>query len=619
MKLGIDFGTSFSFIAEWRDEDMAPQSRVRGNIPTIFYYDEINGEKIGKEAEQLMLKIPRNGVRNIKKYIIEKQLDYVFKLGEYKKVEGDEFTVGQTKSFTLREIVAKFIRILIDNARDSRNYYYPRASGYYKDEIENIAVAIPVELNIEESWTFLQRCVADAAGIPINKVYYIHEPVAAAMSYFVLNKNSWDRILVYDLGGGTVDAAVVARDISFPGSHYGVTLDEDDEIYEKRYEVLAMYGERIGGNDFDNELSEYIIDNLGYPNERTNLRVNIREQSAYGERYKKEVTEAKERLSQRDTVSFAYERMSHKIDITSRKFEELTRDLLEMTIDVTKKTLRDYKSMYHRNAKLDAIVLSGGSSQMPMIMRRLDRLRGEIREDFPELQIYMERPDCAISFGAAIYAANLDQVTFVAPHTYGIYIPGGRNFDMIYKNQPMVKHPDGKKYISAKKEWDFDTSQARDLRLRVYERDDRYSPEKKSSAEAAEQIFGFKPTFELYIPIYAIGGKLGKHNMCVELKLAQGKPIEAHVYDNDQNGKELGLDSPEVELERAREPIEVSRDDRRYDSQQDDIDDIEEGAGMEMRTVIRTKNDEDEDEDGNIIIRWLRRIWRKLFSKNKYD
>ena len=619
MKLGIDFGTSFSFIAEWRDEEMAPQSRVRENIPTIFYYDEINGEKVGKEAEQLMLRIPRNGVRNIKKYIIERQLNYVFKLGEFKKVEGDEFTPGQVKEFTLREIIAKFIKNLINSALESRSYYYPRASGYYKDEIENIAVAIPVELNIEESWTFLQKCVAEAAGIPVNKVYFIHEPVAAAMSYFVLNKNSWDRILVYDLGGGTIDAAIVARDLHSSGSSYGVSFGDefDDEI---RYEVLAMHGEKIGGNDFDDELAGHIIDNIGHPSERASLKVNIKEQSAYGERFRKEITELKEKLSRNDKVSFAYERMSYKVDITSRQFENLTRDLLENTIEVTRRALRDYKDIYRSNAKLDAIVLSGGSSQMPMIMRRLEKFREEIKGDFPNLQIFMERPDCAISFGAAIYAANLDQLTFVAPYTYGVYLSGGQNFDMIYKNEPMQKHPDGK-YISARKDWDFDTSKARDLRLRVYERDDRYSASQKPPADPATvrretpepDTFGFRPAFEVYIPVYGVGGKLGLHSLCIELKLIQGKPVELHIYDNDQDGKELGLESPEVELERAQEPIEVSREDGRRE-----LPDIEREKEPAKKKERRPGFDFDYEYEGNIILNWfrkIRRFWGRLFSK----
>ena len=550
MKLGIDFGTSFSFIAEWRDEDKAPQSRVRENIPTIFYYDEIHGEKIGKEAEQLMLRIPSNGVRNIKKYIIEKNLDYVFKLGEFKKVEGDYFTQGRVKEFTLREIVSKFIKILIDNVLASKNYYYPSAGGS-EDIIENIAVAIPVELNIEESWTFVQKCVAEAADIPVNKVYFIHEPVAAAMSYYVLNKNAGNRILVYDLGGGTVDAAVVAYGAS-SGSVYGVTVKDEDE--DGRYEVLAMYGERIGGNNFDEELAEYIINNIGRPNERANLRVNIKAKSAYGERFKKEVTETKEKLSQRDSASFAYEKMSGKIDITSRKFEELTRDLLEQTVLVTKRTLQVYKERYGRDAKLDAIVLSGGSSQMPMVMRRLERLREEIKEDFPDIKIYMERPDCAISFGAAIYAANLDRVTFVAPYTYGIYIIGGGNFDMIYKNEPMVKHADGK-YISARKNYVFDTSLARDLRAKVYE----YS---LSSATAPNL---FKPTLDIFVPVYEIGGRLGRHELAIELKLAQGRPIEARIFDNEQDGKEIAIQGlPKLE-EIKKEALVISKDDSRRD------------------------------------------------------
>ena len=582
MKLGIDFGTSFSFVAEWRDEEKAPQSRVRENIPTIFYYDEIHGEKIGKEAEQLMLRIPGNGVRNIKKYIIEKNLDYVFKLGGFKKVEGDYFVIGQVKEFTLREIVSKFIKILINNVLESKNYYYPDAGADGSgDIIENIAVAVPVELNIEESWTFLQKCVAEAADIPANKVYFIHEPVAAAMSYFVLSKNAGSRILVYDLGGGTVDAAVVAYGAG-AGSVYGVTVKNDGED-DGRYEVLAMYGEQVGGNDFDGELAGYIINNIGQPNERANLRVNMRMQTAYGERFKKEVTEAKEKLSERDYVSFAYEKMSGKIDISIRKFEELTKDLLEQTVSVTKRTLEVYKERYGRDAKLDAIVLSGGSSRMPMIARRLQRLCEEIKADFPALKIYTERPDCAISFGAAIYAANLDRVTFVAPYTYGIYIVGKGNFDMILKNEPMVRHADGK-YISAKKNYIFDTSLARDLRAKIYE----YS---LASATAPNL---FKPTRDIYVPVYAIGGKLGSHELVLELKLAQGKPVEVRIFDNNQEGKEIGISElPKFEeiKKEAEEVIEVSMD----------------GSRREAMPEEHKKG----------IINWLRRIWRRFFLKDK--
>ncbi|MCL2099051.1 MAG: Hsp70 family protein [Oscillospiraceae bacterium] len=588
MKLGIDFGTSFSFVAEWRDENNAPQSRTRENIPTIFYYDEIHGEKIGKEAEQLMLKIPSNGVRNIKKYIIEKDLNHIFRLGRYKKIEGDYFIIGRLKEFTLREIVAKFIKMLIDTVLADKNYYYPHTAGFggAEDIIENIAVAIPVELNIEQSWTFLQKCVAEAAGIPENKVYFIHEPVAAAMSYYVLNKNAGNRILIYDLGGGTVDAAVVAYGADSYGSDYGVTVDGEEEFDDEsgRYEVLAMYGERIGGNDFDEALGEYILDNTGLPEERAYLRVNIKERSAYGEGFKKEVTEAKEKLSQRDSVSFAYERISGKIDITTGKFEALTDDLLERTVFVTKQALRAYKEKYRQNASLDAIVLSGGSSQMPMVRRRLERVCGEISGEFPSVKLYSERPDCAISFGAAIYAANLDRVTFVAPYTYGVYFIGRGNFDMIYKNEPMAKHPDGK-YISAKKIHEFDTSLARDLKAKVYE----YS----LSSAVSPNIF--KPAMDIYVPTYALGGRLGAHELAVELRLFQGRPIEARIFDNSQDGKEISIEKfPAFEdiKKEMENPIKISKDDSR----------------REIPETVQNKN-------GNGgLLNLIRRIWRKLFS-----
>ena len=582
MKLGIDFGTSFSFVAEWRDENRAPQSRMRENIPTIFYYDEIHGEKIGKEAEQLMLRIPKNGVRNIKKYIIEKNLDYIFKLGEIKSVQGDYFIQGRVKEFTLREVVSKFIKILIDNVLASKNYYYPNISGA-EEVIENIAVAIPVELNIEESWVFLQTCVAEAAGIPASRVYFIHEPVAAAMSYYMLNKNAGNRILVYDLGGGTVDAAVVARGVA-KRSEYGVTVDDGG-----RYEVLAMYGEKIGGNDFDAELAEYIIDNTGHANERANLRVNISMQSAYGERFKKEVTETKEKLSRQESVSFAYEKMAGKIDITSGKFEELTGYLLEHTVLVTKRTLEVYKERYGQDAKLDAIVLSGGSSQMPMIMRRITRLCMEIKNDFPGLKIYTERPDCAISFGAAVYAANLDMVTFVAPYTYGVYIIGGSNFDMIYKNEPMLKKPDGR-YILARKDFMLRT---RELRAKVYE----------YSLAGADSPNLFKPTVDIYATAQTVEGR---RSLAVELRLRQGRPVEARVFDKE--GKEIKLEEPP-----KRE--EIKRERKREIKQEEKIQaDIklevlkESGRREGVKEVVREKKG---------FINWLRRIWGKLFAKNK--
>jgi hypothetical protein len=241
---------------------------------------------------------------------------------------------------------------------------------------------------------------------------------------------------------------------------------------------------------------------------------------------------------------------------------------------------------------------------MPMVMRRLDKLREEIKEDFPDVQIFMERPDCAIAFGAAIYAANLDRLTFVAPYTYGIYIGGGANYDMILKNEPMRKYADGK-YISAKRNYEFDTSRMRDLRMKVYERDDRYAGGRRSSpGEIQPATFGFKPTLDIFVPVYAVGGRLGKHNLLVELKLAQGEPIQARLYDEDQNGQEIMIEEPpeifDIEEDDDEAP-EISRDDSRHEI---------------MRVMPEER--EHEPERKNIltgIINWLRRIWRRLFSK----
>ena len=388
MKLGIDFGTCYSF-ASALSADL-PISLVRQDcptgIPTIFAYDNNGVEKFGREAEELEYGNPALVVRNIKRQIRE--------FPERLAVNTEHLYLGE---FTARQIIEKLLAYIINYAKS----YYREQHLSDNFEVEEICVAVPETFSTLYK-EVIKEAVKNILSLPDNKIHIILEPVAAAISYledYLSEKsnqvNSKKYILVYDLGGGTFDAAIVKYDPNSQGA---------------KYSVMGTSGHTaLGGLDWDKKMDELIKSKIGpHPD------MNLAEISTYN----KKVTKAKIDLSTADDtiVRFTIGAKMYRAEVTREEFEDKTKDLLDATIAAVNSALNNFeeKTSLNRNV-ISNIVLVGGSSYMPQVKKRLVEEYGAFVK---ESDIILRNPGGAISFGATVYMAK--NVTFLTPKNYGV-------------------------------------------------------------------------------------------------------------------------------------------------------------------------------------------------------
>ncbi len=365
MYLGVDLGTSFSQVAVDNNNHVLRlvSAGVYG-LPSSFYYDDIDGEVVGEEAENLAQGFNAANV-----------------LREVKMKLGQRFVIGG-REFSSDEIVQKIYRAILEQADDEGR------KNIMDFTIDGIVITHPAKFNIKEINTLCEAAknAIDTQAVPV--VGALKEPVAAAISYYRDARDNFDNgdgIIVFDLGGGTCDVALVQ-------------VDENDDA---EYRVADSDMIRVGGRDWDKVLYDYAIEKISAG---TNGAVNIVGDAAMENDLRKAVNTAKHHLSKKEeclirpTISalYSYSRLSRGIQITRSKFEELSSGLLSDAIDLLDR-------VYQRNrdsVKIKEIICVGGASNMPQI--------GEaIRNKFTDCVVRIYKPEYATVNGAAIFAGKI--------------------------------------------------------------------------------------------------------------------------------------------------------------------------------------------------------------------
>lgn len=377
MLLGIDFGTSFSQVSTI---DSLGQPTLLLNpgeygIPSEFYYDRESGILIGQDAlDAGQGTAAANLVSEVKMAILE----------------GRSFTLDR-RTFTAKEIVKEIYKTLVSKAVQIAGR---RAID---TNIEGIVISIPAKFGMQECdliRTAAEECQGRNSWLPIKAI--IKEPVAAALAYYnKANVEDNKHILVYDLGGGTCDIALVRSDSSL-AEHY--TVVDSDMV-------------RLGGRNWDEKIVEYITQTTEH-----NAGVRIRGNVGFEEKIRRAAIAVKHDLSDPlKTRAMARVELNGRIfttPITRVIFDEITLPLLKQTFDCL-------QNVYDRNAsscRIDEIICVGGSSNMLQV--------GEgIKKRFPQCSVRLYEPEHAVVNGAAIFA-HMPQtggsVTDKASFSYGI-------------------------------------------------------------------------------------------------------------------------------------------------------------------------------------------------------
>lgn len=381
--IGIDLGTTNSCVAvmEGGEPKVIPNPEGNRTTPSVVAFKD-NERIIGDAAKRQMITNP-NVVASIKS-----------KMGSNEKVHLND------KDYTPQEISAMILQYLKSYAED-----------YLGEPVTEAVITVPAYFNDAQ-----RQATKDAgtiAGLNVQRI--INEPTAAALAYGLDKTDKEQRILVYDLGGGTFDVSI---------------LDLDDGTFE----VLSTNGDtHLGGDDFDNIVVDWIVDQFKKDNgiDLKNDKMAIQRIKEAAEKAKKDLSSTMQAQISLPFISAGAAGPLHiETTLTRAKFNEMTKSLVERTLKPIENALRDADLTVN---DIDEVLLVGGSTRIPAVQEAVKKATGKEPS-------HSVNPDEAVAIGAAIQGGVLKGdvkdvlLLDVTPLTLGIETMGGVMTPLIPRN-----------------------------------------------------------------------------------------------------------------------------------------------------------------------------------------
>ena len=348
--IGIDLGTTNSCVAVLEGGKASVITNAEGERTTPSVVSYKNGEiKVGTVAKNEAI-TSSDVVRSNKRYI---GTDHKF------HVNGKDVTSVEVSA-----------QILMKLKKD--------AEAYLNDKVTKAVITVPAYFN--DAQRQATKDAGKVAGLEVERI--INEPTAAAIAYGIDKQDKNQKILVYDLGGGTFDVSVL-------------------EIGDGVYEVLATAGNnKLGGDDFDQRIIDYLVDEFKKQN-----GIDLSSDKLALQRLKDAAEKAKKDLSSAITTNISLPFITQgangplhmDITLTRAKFEDLISDLVESTTKQVKDALKEANL---KSSELDKVLLVGGSTRIPCVQELVKRETG--KEPSKEVN-----PDEVVAMGAAIQGGVL--------------------------------------------------------------------------------------------------------------------------------------------------------------------------------------------------------------------
>ena len=350
--IGIDLGTTNSCVAVMEGGKPVVITNAEGmrTTPSVVAFTKTGERVVGEPAK-------RQAVTNADKTI-----------SSIKREMGTDYKVTiDDKKYSPQEISAMILQKLKSDAEN-----------YLGEKVTEAVITVPAYFNDAQ-----RQATKDAgkiAGLDVKRI--INEPTAAALSYGLDNENE-QRIMVYDLGGGTFDVSII-------------------EIGDGVIEVLSTAGDnRLGGDDFDNVITQYMLDDF-----KAKEGVDLSTDKMAMQRFKEAAEKAKKELSSSTTtninlpfITATAEGPKHfEMNLTRAKFNELTAHLVERTATPVSKALNDAGL---NASELSKVLLVGGSTRIPAVQDKVKQLTG--KEPFKGIN-----PDECVAIGASIQGGKLE-------------------------------------------------------------------------------------------------------------------------------------------------------------------------------------------------------------------
>jgi molecular chaperone DnaK len=405
--VGIDLGTTNSVVAvmEGGEPVVIPNAEGGRTTPSVVAFTKSGERLVGQLARRQAAVNPENTVYSIKRFMGRKyeEVDRERKMVPYKTISGQDGRVEveiQGKRYTPEQISAMILQKLKTDAE-----------AYLGEKVTDAVITVPAYFN--DSQRQATKNAGQIAGL--NVIRIINEPTAASLAYG-LDKKENEKILVFDLGGGTYDVSVL-------------------EVGEGVFEVKATNGDtHLGGDDYDRRLVDYIADEF-----KKEQGIDLRNDRQALQRLTEAAEKAKIELSSRveTEVNLPFVTADQtgpkhlSMNITRAKFEQLTVDLTEKCVEPFRSALKDAEL---QAGDLNEVILVGGATRMPAIQELVKKLTNG-KEPHKGVN-----PDEVVAVGAAIQAGVLKGevkdvlLLDVTPLSLGIETLGGVMTKLIERN-----------------------------------------------------------------------------------------------------------------------------------------------------------------------------------------
>jgi len=382
--IGIDLGTTNSCVAVMEGGEPVVIANAEGNrtTPSVVAFSKTGERLVGHVAKRQAITNPDRTVMSIKRDMgTDRRID----------IDGNKYSPQEISAMILQKLKAD-------------------AEAYLGEKITQAVITVPAYFS--DSQRQATKDAGRIAGLEVLRI--INEPTAAALAYG-LDKEHDQKIMVFDLGGGTFDVSIL-------------------EIGDGVFEVLATNGNnRLGGDDFDQRIIDYLADTF-----KREHGIDLRNDRMALQRLKEAAEKAKIELSGVTTTNINLPFITADasgpkhldMTLTRAKFEELTADLVEKTMIPTRQAMHDAGLT---TDQIDKILLVGGSTRIPAVQEAVKKYLG--KEPFKGIN-----PDECVAIGAAIQAGVLTGevkdllLLDVTPLSLGIETLGGVFTKLIERN-----------------------------------------------------------------------------------------------------------------------------------------------------------------------------------------
>ena len=405
--IGIDLGTTnsaFAYMVAGKPEVITNSEGDR-TTPSVVAVTKKGERLVGKIAQRQRVTNPKNTIYGIKRLIgrkfTDKEVQHDLEISPYKIVKkGNGVAVEMDgKEYTPEEISAMVLsKIKAD------------AEAFLGEPVTEAIITVPAYF--DDSQRQATKDAGKIAGLEVKRI--INEPTAAALAYGLESKKD-EKIVVFDLGGGTFDVSVL-------------------ELGDGVFEVMSTNGDtHLGGEDFDNIIVNFLVDEF-----KKESGIDIKGDAAAMQRVKDEAEKAKKELSSSTSTDINLPFLSADADgpkhfeytLTRAKLEELVAPLLDRLEEPVRKALKDAKL---ETKDIDEVVMVGGMTRMPAVIEK-------VKNFFGKDPMQGVNPDEVVAVGAAIQGGVLQGdvkdvlLLDVTPLTLGIETMGGVRTPLIDRN-----------------------------------------------------------------------------------------------------------------------------------------------------------------------------------------